>query len=347
MHPRPAGNEPSEPWIYDPTAASLLAYVRAEGGDPSDLERRIDAAASDRSPRGIRLPASVARELYDRAAHQLREPLTGVRLAQRLQRGVLGIAEFAASASPDLREALARAARYIRLISGPSALVTLEERDDDATFAFHLPAAPESMGRQVNEMMMAHWLRMTEHVLPSLKRSRLEIHFTHPVHDRAAELGRRLGTRRLVFGAPVDGIVFPRPYLDAPLRTADPPLLEILDGLAEQALAEEPAPSLIARVGLWIEIHLARGTICLEAVAAAVGLTPRTLQHQLAEQGTTFHALLEAARREQALELLRRVPGATLRELARRLAYADDRAFVRAFRRWTGTSPRRWSRSRG
>ncbi|MFC1642057.1 helix-turn-helix domain-containing protein [Myxococcota bacterium] len=80
--------------------------------------------------------------------------------------------------------------------------------------------------------------------------------------------------------------------------------------------------------------------------ARKVGISPRALQRRLQAEGTRFADTVDDLRKEKALDALRaggRQP--SVLELALELGFADDRAFSRAFGRWTGMSPRRWRRS--
>ncbi len=78
-----------------------------------------------------------------------------------------------------------------------------------------------------------------------------------------------------------------------------------------------------------------------EEVAAALHLSVRSLRRRLREEDTGFRELLEQTRRGLAEDLLL-TEGLTVDQVASRIGYADTPAFVNAFRRWTGTSPRRW-----
>jgi AraC-like DNA-binding protein len=64
----------------------------------------------------------------------------------------------------------------------------------------------------------------------------------------------------------------------------------------------------------------------------------RTLKRRLAEQETSYTELLDHARHARALELLRGDTSAE--EVSSQLGYSDAANFTRAFRRWTGKSPR-------
>lgn len=76
----------------------------------------------------------------------------------------------------------------------------------------------------------------------------------------------------------------------------------------------------------------------IDGIAAQLGLTRRTLQRRLDDAGTTFSAVLAAARRERAVALVA-ATAVPLTEVAFRLGYQDPAHFTRAFRRWTGLAP--------
>jgi AraC-like DNA-binding protein len=73
-------------------------------------------------------------------------------------------------------------------------------------------------------------------------------------------------------------------------------------------------------------------------VAAELGVHPRTLRRQLADDGTSYRALLNEARSTLAVDLLCNV-GLTVEQVSRRLGYTDTSTFCHAFKRWHGTSP--------
>ncbi len=83
----------------------------------------------------------------------------------------------------------------------------------------------------------------------------------------------------------------------------------------------------------------------LEDLAGDEGQTSRTLRRRLAAAGVSYRALVEDVRRDLAAHYLIE-QGLPIAEVAARLAYAEPAAFIRAFRRWHGTTPRAFVRAR-
>ncbi|MEO9778809.1 MAG: AraC family transcriptional regulator [Sedimentitalea sp.] len=83
---------------------------------------------------------------------------------------------------------------------------------------------------------------------------------------------------------------------------------------------------------------LADGVPTASDLAVASGLTLRSLQRSLSMAETNFSAILDAARRDLALEYFSSDDG-DLAELATQLGYSDTACLSRAVRRWTGATP--------
>jgi AraC-like DNA-binding protein len=90
----------------------------------------------------------------------------------------------------------------------------------------------------------------------------------------------------------------------------------------------EPFVRWVTRV---IEVQLSSCLVSQSATAKQLGMGTRTLQRKLTEHGVTYQALVDQVRRTLGEELLRD---------AFALGYGDAGGFNRAWRQWTGHSPR-------
>ncbi|EDM78995.1 putative transcriptional regulator, AraC family protein [Plesiocystis pacifica SIR-1] len=81
-----------------------------------------------------------------------------------------------------------------------------------------------------------------------------------------------------------------------------------------------------------------------EALAKELGMSLRALQRHVAAEGTTLRGLIDEMREANARELLtdRRL---SVEEVAFLLGYSDERAFRRAFKRTSGSTPAQYRRS--
>ena len=125
-----------------------------------------------------------------------------------------------------------------------------------------------------------------------------------------------------------------RPFLtenESMWRFYAPELRRRLTDLQAEATVAE-------RVRAALHETLPAGDSTITAVTKRLAVSPRTLQRQLREEGTTYQAVLASTREDLARHYLRR---GNLRtgEIAYLLGYDDTNSFYRAFRTWTGTTP--------
>ena len=79
----------------------------------------------------------------------------------------------------------------------------------------------------------------------------------------------------------------------------------------------------------------------LENFTRQLGMTARTLQRKLKEEGTSYQDLIDEVRCEVARRHLRR-PAMAISEIAFALGFSETSAFHRAFKRWTGMTPKEY-----
>jgi AraC-like DNA-binding protein len=190
-----------------------------------------------------------------------------------------------------------------------------------------------------------HWIELATAVISVRIRETLgtpipfeNVSFVHPpptnrnAHD--AFFGRHVD-----FSASHDRLSFSSDLLDRPLLTTSAALAGVLDVKMKQLeplMVARPPFLMVARTAV-VELLDLKET-GLAATSARLSTTPRTFQRQLRDHGTSHRELLDDVRRERALHLLEQ--GKIISEVSVALGFSEPSAFFRAFRRWTGASPR-------
>ncbi len=82
---------------------------------------------------------------------------------------------------------------------------------------------------------------------------------------------------------------------------------------------------------------------CVRTIAAQFGISSRTLQRKLKREGTSHHDLVEKMRQVRAIKHLEET-SLSVGKISQLLGFADQSAFCRAFKRWTGSTPSRYRR---
>ena len=148
----------------------------------------------------------------------------------------------------------------------------------------------------------------------------------------------------VVYGVPAAYGRFDAALLDQPVPNADGSMLKVLQRHADELLAarlrETTEPRIVSDVRREVAAQLANDRARVDDVAAALALSTRTLQRKLADAGTNFQAVHDAARQALAEELLRDAR-LNLTDVAFMLGYREQSSFNRACRDWFGNTPAR------
>jgi AraC-like DNA-binding protein len=318
-----------------------LALVRDRGGDARDYIERHGLPANADSEREIVVRLDVLRRFLDDVSSALSEPHLGLTVAERTERGTWDLLEYSCRAAPNVREALRRMARYVRLANDVVQIRFVETDDGAASIEQAIPGNPVVLDRHGNEFFAATVvLKCRELAGRKLVPTRLV--FAHPAPDDFDRLYATFGTRAFEFAPGRNAVFFDEHALSAPLESSDASLSSILERFAVQALESRGQTSaFVASVRDAIRAQLLDGTAVLGSTAKGLGVTVRTLQRRLAEEGSSFAEEVESVREELA-RLYVSDRSRPLTEVAFLLGYSDLSTFVRAFRRWTGMTPARF-----
>jgi AraC-like DNA-binding protein len=90
-----------------------------------------------------------------------------------------------------------------------------------------------------------------------------------------------------------------------------------------------------------IASRLCHGHFSVEEIALSLKMSKRTLNRKLSDEGKTYQAILDSTRKEMAISYLKQGECAQ-QTLPFLLGYSDNRCFLRAFKRWTGHSPKQY-----
>lgn len=248
---------------------------------------------------------------------------------------------YAVLSSDTLREAIARLIRYEHLI-GKLGTTSLEETDP-VRLVWHCPFAGP-WARYLKEAAITGWVVFGRSLLVDDIRA-YSVHFDHPCLSDPARY-------QAIYGCPVYfdsdwcGVTFAASHLDAPLKSADPGLSELMEKHARGLLAEfGERLNLANEVRERIARQLPNGEPVMEGVASALGLTPRVLQNRLKALGVGYTDLVDDVRIQLALAYLDN-EAHSLIDVAFLLGFSEQSSFSRAFKRWTGQTPLEYRRSR-
>jgi len=290
-----------------------------------------------------RVQRSEEEAIWRHAIEVTGDPLLPARAAQEFPPEAFGVIVYLARASSDGPEAVRRVRSYLPLLQGHGDLAL----DLEPGLAVIRLVHPDGYRP---ELPVCEY-RAALHVFigrsaSAGRREPRELRIVHPEPPHATELERFLGVP-LRYGAEANAVAYPRAEFDRPLAGADEGLSALLEGYARELLDRLPNPRSFAdRVRAAVLPRLSRGSPGIEAVAAELRMSARTVRRHLREEGTSYRDTLDALRRELALRALER-GDVSVDAIALDLGYSDASAFHKAFRRWTGHSPAAWAARHG
>jgi AraC-like DNA-binding protein len=273
-----------------------------------------------------------------KALEELRpEPDLGVKLVETADTAIHPPSTLAAFHARNYRDGIERVARFKRLCTPEQLHVT--DDNGECTIRSEWIYAAEPTPAVATDVAFSFLVELGrrgtgQHIIPH------RVEFARPDPKSAAH--RDYFGCPVRYAAPRDLLVLRSTDLDRPFPGHNPELLEILTPALAAALGELNAQSSICeQVKVVLKRSLASGRPELSDVARDLGMSERTLQRRITEEGKSFRELLVDARKELGRRLLSD-PSADINEVACLLGYQDASSFYRAFREWEGTTPNRW-----
>lgn len=301
-------------------------FLREAGFDPQrleDVDERVGRADCD--------------WLIDRALAVSGNPALGLRVG--LTAKSLGYSLYAHGIlqATSMREGLEFAEKFYRLSSDALPLtvevaargVVIRATGVEGSVKHpHFPA----------EVTVAGMFRMMRHFVPNARPDRVAFKHRPPPHRHEYE---RIFQGAEQFEQPFTGIVIGHELLDARQWHHDEELYAMLPSQAARKVAKlEHGASYSGRLRDYVTAVPDRPRDML-SVARALGISPRSLRRRLLEEGVTFREVVASALASLGRRLLID-EGMSIRDAAHQLSFSETSAFTRAFKRWTGSPPKRY-----
>lgn len=302
----------------------LLEQVGVPPDDPIDpklmvaADRFYDffALVAERDPDGLTLP---------------------LRIGATMKSDEYGAFGLAWKSAPNLRGSFTRSARYGHVL-GNAETYSLEQGREGWFFSLDKAGSAGTGMLLSNEASMSSVMTICQEVA-SQPFQQLGVYFKHGARGDQAAYEKHFGCP-VHFNSGRDALLVSEASLDVPNKLGDETIARFFDQHLEAELARHAElESLDKRVRLAIAKMLSEGVPTLSTVAGSLGMSARTLQRRLSDQGKSFQQLVDQARRELSQQLLRET-NYSLAEIAFLTGFAEQSGFTRAFKRWAGETPR-------
>ncbi|KLO41933.1 AraC family transcriptional regulator [Mycobacterium nebraskense] len=314
--------------------SGYLNLVAELGGNPDSLLRVAHIRRRDVGNHDAFIPLRAAIQAIESAAEATATPDFGRRLAQRQGIEILGPVGVAARTAATVADALAIFGTYMAAYSPVIAIRVVPLADPLRSFLtieFLLDDAPPHP--QTTELSLGVSLRVLRFLMGA-EYAPIAVHLPHDPLTPKADYVRYFGCTPQ-FAARTAGFTVRAADLSRPLHRDDVAHRAVVDYL--NGIAPHDA-GIVESVRTIVRQLLPTGAATLDVVADQFNLHPKTLQRRLAEDETTFAALVDQVRKDAADRYLRNT-GITLTHLARELGYAEQSVLTRSCKRWFGSGP--------
>ncbi len=336
-------------WLFFIRSLCLL-YLRAAQHDPAILLQGTGYTLAEVEALEY-IPAEALAMLLQNIDAAGFEPGWAARVGEQFHISAHGPLGFAALSAPTLGDALDVMIRYhaVRVTSITAEMI---ERDNQLLFVIHDLTGEAQYAQWLAETVLKVIESLIETIMGHPVGEQVTISFTAPAPAYEASLAKTYGSP-CVFNAPHNAIAVPRSWAGVSSPLYDEAmyrnnLAQCRDIIRAQGNSADPVQKVRDLLHDHFELCQSgagnQAAPTLEAVAAQLHITPRTLIRRMRAADTSFRELLEQARRVRAEQMLG-LANFTVAEVAGRLGYSDPANFGRAFKQRTGNSPAAWRRN--
>lgn len=277
------------------------------------------------------VPMSRYVALFEDSARITGDECLGARMGLLFKAGDIGPTGVLFSISPTIKAAFQRISRFVHSLQGATTS-GLYEYDNNLVWSYRLADETLWPRRQDSEFSLSASCQMVRTCFSRSWRP-LEVHFEHRPPRSIAVL-ERIFRAPLKFGQSSNRIIFERSDGERLYRAEDAALTSVLERHIADLLDRDQEPASVQdKVQSLIEIYLGHKRITLATIADELGISQRTLQRRLSEEGTSLRAMIEGHRRILTAKQL----DASVKKsrIAETLGYADSTVFWRAHKKWT------------
>ena len=324
-------------------ARNLMDYALSRGADPARLVEQSGVSLADLEDPDGRIPLGRYMALMKASKALCQAPALALHLGAVNDFKELSVVGLICYAAPTMGEALMELNRYGRLVAevdmavaGPRFQVTpldgglwlVDRRGDPNSF-------PE-----MTESTWSRFISETARHFPDAPFAKA-VHVTHAKPAHGAEYERVLKVP-VTFGSDRNAILMDASWLSIPLHNPSRYAFGVLSEHADRLLKSlENAKTTRGQVESLLIPMLHKGDMGMQDVAKALGLSRPSLYRRLKSENVGFDALVDDLRHRMALHYLRGRK-TSVNETAYLVGFSDPSSFSRAFKRWTGSSPRGW-----
>ncbi|MDO6443688.1 AraC family transcriptional regulator [Marinobacter sp. 2_MG-2023] len=327
------------------SVAALRQYVRAAesaGTDTSALFAQANLDPNILDSDDGRIDGEQFQHFIRLLCELTDNPILGLETGDFVQPGSYSVLGYITMSCATLGEAVARIAPFEKLV-GDMGTTGLAIAQGSITLTWNCNYDDPVVRPQVIDNVFASWVNYARWLADDTEASPTSVRLQRELPGVELEKAyRNRWNCPVQFGADEDSITLKQDLLDTRLRQPDPMLRKTLEAHALTQLASldtlDTDTDLTSQVKHSIQHQLTQGITRQDMVADDLGMTSRTLQRKLSQEGVSYQKLLDEVRQKMAEDYLLN-SDLSIPDIALRLGYSETTSFHRKFKAVTGQTP--------
>jgi AraC-like DNA-binding protein len=329
---------------FDPKIAiqpvrSLINFCERQGLDRSSMLQATSLSEDQLNDGRLLIDVNRFEDLYRHVSMNLRDSNIGFKFGQIFEADRWGVLGYIALTSQSMVAAMEAQYKFQSLSGNMGAPLQLNH--GAVTTLQWVPAY--NCSHHLPEQIITGLVSLARILTNNNKYTPSSVFFTQKAHGDKASYTHYFNCP-VNFSAEFNGIIMSNQELNSSLTKSDFELNQVLIQHAQSMLAHQTFSSPMEVIKDYVIKTLPTHVPDIEEVAKYLNLSVRSTQRKLHDYGTSFSQVLDAIRKELALTYLRQTHNSAL-YVSERLGFSEQSAFQRAFKRWTGTTPRRYRMS--
>ena len=325
-------------------ACRVVDDLRRQRVSADALLKEVGLSRSDVVDPDARVPYAAVLGLIERAASMLDDVNYGLRLGTSYGLREGGLLGFVLLNSPTLMDAIANLQRYFRVV-GDGEDLKIEQNGPHVVVRFRETESALRGLRHNSEYIAAILVRAFRNMTRKAI-SPVRVEFMHARPNARVGYDRYLGSP-VRFGTEWDALIYDVDATRLPVIGADDKLLKVLERACRQIVGPAPRKKdLVHDTRELVMQRLTKGAVRIDDIARDLGMSSKTLERRLSAQDRSFSTLLDDVRSGLAKQYLSDTD-LRLEQVAYLTGYSEPAALVRAFKRWTGTTPMQYRERQG
>jgi AraC-like DNA-binding protein len=325
--------------------ATIVELLAMEGTKATDALAGVSLSLAQLQSPATRVSVNQILRSCENAIRLSRDPQFAYKAGLKFHVSTYSIYGFALLSSPNFRDTVSFAMKYHQL-AAPLTEIQLKENGKTAVWTISpKPYAQvnDRLNRFVVELQMAIHLSLHREFMGSSFRPS-ELHFTFP-KPRSRTTDDTIFECRALYGQPENQLVFDAHWLDGRPNLGNAVTYAELCQLCDRLTSElELSIGIAGRVRSMISTNLVKHAK-FDSVARHLNMSSRSLRRKLQEEGTSFRELVDEVRAQVAIKYVRDTD-LSIEDIASALGFNEASAFRHAFRRWTGSAPHEFRRTK-